>query len=167
MKIAISEKTARTLLEIAPDDTATLPWDWVKAITDLRRALEPRKKSSQVRATEKKRRKKSELNREVWRQASERLVGWNCEACETPFSDADPPEQDHFFGRGKAPTTIQSTWLIHRSCHRRKTNSEPTSAFWLDLFYRHAAKHGYHAEAAKAQARLDSLRLSRESEVGR
>jgi 5-methylcytosine-specific restriction endonuclease McrA len=55
-----------------------------------------------------------------------------------------PPELDHFFGRGKAPETVQTTWILCQRHHRMKTDNVPHRAAWLRLFREHAVLHAYH-----------------------
>ncbi len=67
--------------------------------------------------------------------------------CAAGFMDqrcSGPPEFDHFFGRGKAPETVETTWILCQRHHRMKTENVPHRAAWLRVFREHATRHGYH-----------------------
>ena len=98
----------------------------------------------------------------IYREVEKRADG-KCEACGLPFSPADPPELDHQPGRHRAPQTVQNCWLIHaRTCHRVKTNPAGGARIHLERFITHAEKHGFHAEAERARARLEGIVSMRE-----
>lgn len=90
-------------------------------------------------------------------QAVEQRADGRCEGCGAPFSSSDPPEMDHFFGRGKVHQAVSNCWLLHRSCHGRKTGNRPSATFWLTSFIVHAQKQGYAAEAKRAGDRLEAI----------
>lgn len=106
---------------------------------------------------------KVELRSKVYAKCEHRAAG-DCESCEMPFTDFDPPEMDHFFGKRHAPENERTCWMLHRSCHRQKTANEPVAAWWLAKFAEHCDVYGYHSEAERARARLDALALSAKSE---
>ena len=66
-------------------------------------------------------------------------------------------EVDHFFGVAKADETEFLCWLLHRDCHRAKTDNRPSAAHWLTAFMKHCAKYvgdGYRSAAYDAQEKL-------------
>ena len=79
-----------------------------------------------------------------------------CEACGWEFgtSPALRPEADHFFGRAKSEEAEDTVWLLHGRCHRAKTDSEPSTSFWLRRFLVHAERHGFRAAYDRAFRRL-------------
>lgn len=160
--VRISAKSARYLLQMlqAGPSTPFLISDMERVADELRRALEPRPKSSQAKRTEKKRRAKSASTKEIRAAVMER-AGDKCEACRVGFCGMDHAELDHFWGKGKTPQTIENCWAIHHTCHRDKTNNHPSAVWWLNQFVAYSIRYGYAAEEAKAKARLDALRLTR------
>lgn len=150
-RVTISVKHARALASETPHPLLD------EAIAELRRQLAPRPKSSAVRKTETKRRSKREETRAIYDLVDDRAAG-RCEACGLLFWPLNAPELDHFWGRGKARQTVENCWLIHRTCHREKTDGRPTAAYWLERFIVHAYNRGYSSEVSKAQARLAFVR---------
>lgn len=132
-------------------------------VRSLKRPKAPSTKATRARAGHRqekagKREAKRERTSAVYRAVARRAAG-NCEACFMPFSDADPPHMDHFFGRGKYVETERSCWLIHGpSCHRQKHAGE--RAYWLAKFAGHCAAYGYTREGAGAQRQLEAEEIS-------
>ena len=76
-----------------------------------------------------------------------------CECgCKKPVP---PSEVDHFFGRAKAPETMETCWVLRVACHADKTANRPTAALWLMRFIAHAGRHGYAYAAERAQSKLE------------
>lgn len=80
----------------------------------------------------------------------------NLSADRNLFSDRSR-ELDHFFGKGKAPATVETCWVLSRGCHRAKTENKPGARTWLCKFIAHCQLHGYAKAADKAWAKLDWL----------
>lgn len=95
------------------------------------------------------------MNAKVYSECEERAAG-RCESCGLPFGIGltDRPECDHFFGRAKAPETVENCWLIHSRCHRDKSDNFPTAAVWLLRFANHCLKHQYTEAAQRARDKL-------------
>ena len=64
-------------------------------------------------------------------------------------------ELDHFFSRGKAPTTERTCWFIAVPCHHWKTDNFPSKAYWLASFALHCKRHGFDAELDKVRAQQE------------
>lgn len=157
VRVSISRRTALELLSRLPTDSGM-----DRAGEELRRALqlpqtkvEPTRKQEKAKKTRAKRASTKEIRAVVLRRA-----GARCESCYR----TDALELDHFFGRAKVPQSVANCWLLCRSCHRAKTDGRPSAAFWLREFIGRATKHGYTAEAGRAQRRLDALTLSGRAE---
>lgn len=67
---------------------------------------------------------------------------------------------DHFFGRSR-DESVASCWRLRFDCHEQKTLNQPNAAHWIRLFIAHCYRHGYHAEASKARARLEAIEMTR------
>lgn len=87
------------------------------------------------------------MNQDVRRLVFSRSRG-KCECCGLPMSAG---ELDHFFGRAKAPETVETCWALRSSCHYAKTNNSPTKSTWLLKFIAHCGKYGFASAAARAQ----------------
>jgi 5-methylcytosine-specific restriction endonuclease McrA len=98
------------------------------------------------------------MDARVYAEVEERAGGC-CESCGLPFGIGlkERPEADHFFGRAKAPESIENVWLIHSKCHRDKTDSFPTAAVWLLRFANHCIKFRYEEAAQRAKDKLSWL----------
>lgn len=80
-----------------------------------------------------------------------------CECgCGRRFSEFNPAEMDHALGRARAES-VETCWMLARSCHVDKTRSDPSAALWLRRFICHASFFGYHAEAEQARRRLEGI----------
>lgn len=154
--VRLSRKAAQEILRAAPNMAVG---DLGRAYSELQRALAPKPKSSQVRKTERKRRAKREETRDIYEQVAER-AGGRCEACRLMFTLLNPGELDHFRSR-RHGQSVESCWLIHGGCHRQKTNNVPSAEFWLRAFIAHCERHGYRAEASRAEARLYAIETTR------
>lgn len=64
-------------------------------------------------------------------------------------------ELDHFFGRGKAPTTVDTCWMLSPVCHHWKTDNFPSKAYWLAKYACHCKRHGYAAALAAVRKKQD------------
>lgn len=108
----------------------------------------------------KKERRKAERNV----SANERKVRTACVVRDHGCSVVDkekfgpcrgPLHFDHQWGRGKAPTTVESCRMLCERHHLElKTDNKPSRAAWIVDFWQHATKHRYLAEAAKAEREL-------------
>lgn len=79
-----------------------------------------------------------------------------CECgCERALGDSG--HLDHFFGRAKAPATVENCWALSLACDDAKTNNKPSAVMWCDRFYLHSILHGHHEAAERAAARAQSL----------
>ena len=79
----------------------------------------------------------------------------HCEACGGQFGLFEwTPEIDHFFSRARADETEETLWVLHRACHRDKTDGKPSAGEWLKLFLEHCARHGYRSSYERAFKRL-------------
>lgn len=157
--IKLSEKHARTLVRaIEHGDIAV---NTGGAFDALKAALQPHPKSSQVKKREARNRAKAAQTRDIYAEVEKR-AGERCEACGILFAAfGRGPELDHAAGRGKAKQSVENCWLICRRCHYERTNSIPSQAYWLNAFIRHATKHGYKAEATRADNRLYAIETTR------
>jgi hypothetical protein len=87
-----------------------------------------------------------------------RAVGC-CEvpSCGAPFSAVDPAEWDHLLGgsgQRRERQSLETTWAIHASCHRDRTENRPSSTWWWKQVKKHAERFGYSAMVAEAERRL-------------
>jgi hypothetical protein len=160
-RVSISAKTARALLCVAKDSAFTS--DNMRAINELERALTPKRS---VIASKKRRETKKATKREEASAIREavfaRANGWcECGCAGVAFSDFDPGELDHFWGRGKERQTVENCWALVRMHHCSKTDGFPGRADWLKAFAGHCAKHGYYKDMAKARNQLAALEMSR------
>lgn len=89
------------------------------------------------------------MNATVYRTVMERAAG-RCEA----DGVAGPLHLDHFFGRAKAPETVENCWALCHACDGAKTLNHPDAATWLRRFIDHAVVYGYEAAAVRARNRL-------------
>lgn len=80
------------------------------------------------------------MNQEVRAAVITRANG-KCEHCGKPLNGRG--ELDHFFGRAKAPETLENCWFLALDCGRAKTDNRPDAASWLLAFMRHALHYGY------------------------
>lgn len=163
-----SKKDARILLEAMEKEAH--PWAVQEALRRLRFSAETSTKASRARSAAREvKQSKHELRVEKRSKvyvAVEKRAGGRCEMCGMEFSDADPPELDHQEGRGRSES-VETTWLLHRSCHRLKTNNDPSAAHWLEKIVAHAERYVYRKTAARARARLEGIVAARERESAR
>lgn len=80
----------------------------------------------------------------------ERSMG-RCEACH----ERPAEELDHFWGRGKAVSSLRTMWLICRQCRYEKTNNEPNRVAWLMRFIQHAERYGYEEQVVLAAQQVE------------
>lgn len=80
-----------------------------------------------------------------------------CECGCGRYINAEQGHLDHFFGRGKVAQTEANCWALTIFCDHRKTNNDPTRAYWLRKFIAHAEKHGFGPEAERAAAAIKVL----------
>jgi hypothetical protein len=129
-------------------------------LRDLEMAMAPGFKPRPSRHTKKylTRMDRAIASARLRKQVEKRAAG-NCECCGEAFTSFDPPEWDHFFGRGKGrpEETVATTWMLRRSCHREKTANRPDAAYWLERFITHAVLHGHESEVERARARLEGI----------
>lgn len=160
--IKLPFKYARALLadlEALRIPQAGITSDALAGIVELRKALavKPAVKARRAEKAEKRATRKDDTER-VREAVCTRADGL-CESCRDPLTEADPGELDHFFGRGKVQQRPENCWLLHRGCHRKKTNNEPSAAWWLEQFIQHCDRYGFTAEAWNANARLQALKF--------
>ena len=84
----------------------------------------------------------------------------NVSADRNLFSDLSR-ELDHFFGKGKAPATVETCWVLSRACHRAKTENKPGAQTWLLRFIVHCQLHGYATAAHQARMKLEWILAKR------
>lgn len=150
-RVSLSLRTAKAF-SAGGEDLLGYHMDELRAaIAKAQRSSTTRKKLRQPKESKRaaKREETSTIRTVVMARASH-----CCEACGDAFWTAAPGELDHFFGRGHEKQTSRNCWALCRSCHRKKTDGNPSAAFWLGAFIRHATKHGYSSEASRARARL-------------
>jgi hypothetical protein len=105
-------------------------------------------------AREVKRKSKAERRREVYAAVDKRSCG-RCEVVGPVVACAnDAEEHDHFWGRGKAPETVENVWHVCKFHHDNKSAWDPSRAIWIERFRRHCEIHRYRAEAAKCDRAL-------------
>ncbi len=161
-RVSISRKTAEALLSLAadhencPTSGASLS---IASLEEMRRALAPKKvkpwaTSKKIKAAKKKTKR---ANSAGIRAVAAMRSGGRCENCQSEFSDFNPGEWDHFFGRGKAGESPETTWVLCRTCHRSKTNNFPSAAAWLRSFMIHADRLGHADAYAKTKSRLQFI----------
>lgn len=87
-------------------------------------------------------------------------AGGKCEHCGRAFGTglADKDVRDHFFGRGKEPTTIPLVWVLCNTCNDEKTRNAPTHAAWLRAYLIHCNLYGYREQAARCVRELEAER---------
>lgn len=101
------------------------------------------------------RHEKRELTRVIRAQVFERARG-KCEACKRPVGESG--HLDHFFGRAKAPTALETCWALCLQCDDDKTNNRPSAIAWLRLFWVHCRVWGYEASAKRAETKALTLK---------
>ena len=148
-RVSISLKTARKALDnLDPRGPESV---------EIQRAISAaeRKRStlSKLRKPKKEKRQKRSEETSILRDAVWARCNGFCEHCDRPFTDADPAEMDHFWGRGKAPQSLQNTWMLHSTCHRAKTRNFPSAVEWVGWFASHCHRYDYSAEESKARTR--------------
>lgn len=131
-----------------------------QALASLKRKSE--KKRPRREAKKQKRLSAKERRADVREQVMAR-AGDKCECgCGQPFTELEPAEMDHFFGRSQEHE--RTCWALRRDCHRAKTLNVPNHVWWLERFHAHARGYGYWGAAELARARLDALALTAEAE---
>jgi 5-methylcytosine-specific restriction endonuclease McrA len=76
------------------------------------------------------------------------------EPSESDHWEAETPELDHFFGRGKVKQSVETCWILRADCHQEKTNNRPDAATWLRKFIAHCDKR--YAESVAAGTAADT-----------
>ncbi len=163
MKVSISVKSARVIYSsleangiLGPGSTRVFA-ELHSAIKRATRARPALKKSKAAR--EKKKRTKAKDTKSV-RAIVFARAGGKCECgCGQALKAFDPGDLDHFWGRGKAPQSVENCWLLTRQCHRQKTDWYPCRQDWLLAFARHCDKHAYATEAMRARRMVHSIAL--------
>lgn len=150
-RVSISAKSARRLLDLL--QMAGNAMD-MHVVAELCAVLSPKPKSSARKKTETKRRKKGAETKLI-RGAVMARAGGRCENCNLPESRA-PLELDHQWGRGRIRQESHNCWALCRSCHRAKTDNNPSRVAWLEAFRLHASRCGYREEAAKARRYIEA-----------
>lgn len=160
--VRISRKALHELMAAAELGAGIIDGYRQRAINEARAALAPKKSKPARLATKAakkaKRASKKEETAAIRAEVLKRSNGY-CECgCGTVLgANLDFGEMDHFWGRGKAPQSVQNCWMLARGCHRWKTDNRPSAVAWLKAFLRHCHSHGYATEAYKAAVRLDSI----------
>lgn len=78
------------------------------------------------------------------------------------FVSPETAEMDHAESR-RVPESVSNCWALTRECHFARTNSRPDASHWLSLWWLHCQRHGYAAEAERAEARLHFVDARRAS----
>jgi hypothetical protein len=166
MKVTLSLKHARALLSVWTDEFGDFEPNQQAAFVALQSALAPRPKSSAVKRTEARKKSKREETAAI-REAVFARAGGRCEMHDQTGLRCGLPaeEMDHFFGRGRAKQTVQNCWALCCGDHRNKTLNRPGGAYWFERFAEHARRHGYLAEAARAD-RESSWRTAKKAAGG-
>lgn len=169
-RISLSKKDAQTIAQawdLLPSDYVTRS-QFGLAFERLRMALKPRNRPMPLEAKKKaaERRQAHKDETSAIYEAVRNRAGSLCECgCGTPFQEEGPdaPQMDHFWGRGRAPQTVQNCWMLTVRHHTRKGASDPSREHWLKAFLNHCSWWKYHNEVAKAARKLESLALSAQS----
>ncbi len=82
-----------------------------------------------------------------------RRAGGVCECGCAKRIDEQRDHLDHFFGRAKAPETVENCWALSVECDQARTLNQPDAATWLRKFLRHACRHFTRAWAHDAEDR--------------
>lgn len=98
------------------------------------------------------------MNKQVRAEVFARAT-WNCEAGCGSHVTAETGRLDHFFGRAKAPESIETCWALCVKCDEDKTANRPSALYWYTAFLIHAARNGYWAQVERALARIFVLKL--------
>lgn len=175
--VRLQLREARTLLEFIRGFALTTP-SRRRALGALERAVEahntgkkpvgdplpPPKfpKPDQAERKAKSRREEAaqaRKNRKVYAAVTVR-AGGKCEHCGRAFGSGldDKDVRDHFWGRGKEPTTVPLVWVLCNTCNDEKTRNVPTHAAWLRAYLIHCNRHGYREQAARCVRELESER---------
>lgn len=67
---------------------------------------------------------------------------------------------DHFFGRAKAPESVETVWLLCPEHDDAKTRNSPSSTYWLGKFIRFCGRHGLPTERAEARLQFVMARAA-------
>lgn len=153
--IKLSARSARLLeaLLVVLEEQGQLHTYEKQALNELRTSRRPRpsKRLGRERKTQRKTAKNAEtaeIRAEVMARA-----GGVCECgCGQTFHSFNPAELDHARGRGKAPQSVQNTWLLTRNCHREKHHEE--SSLWLAKYLAHSIRHRHEWERRWAEGRI-------------
>lgn len=155
--VRISRRAAEGLLSYIDTLHSQGEAVWSRAhLDELRRALEVRPKSSQVKRTEKKRRAKSASTKEIRAAVMERADG-KCEACGV----SPPTDLHHVFGRVRVPQSVRNCLALCRVCHSRFTDNMPSAVVCWGFAAQLLRGLGFIPEAERCAARADALRLTR------
>lgn len=166
----ISDRALKTLALVFPDADGLAP-DLAMAVREIH-ALRKRKPLREaVKASRQKKALKREEKREnfsTFRKMLESRAAGRCENCGRSFTDFEPSEADHFFGRGRVPETLGTVWMLDRHCHRQKTDNYPSAAYWLRAFLAHCERYEHkpwiRTPHRLATRRLEAIELSVASE---
>lgn len=96
------------------------------------------------------------MNKEIRRQVFERAAG----RCECGCGRAITPDSghlDHFFGRAKAPETVENCWALHPICDEAKTSNRPNATYWAVRFGTRMLNQGHVSSALRALAKIEVL----------
>jgi hypothetical protein len=153
--IRLSLRFAKELLEFG-EEFARRPGQPHPRLAELEAAIAKASRASATRAQlrkpkQAKRKAKREATRDV-RAAVLKRAGGDCENCGWGGLAAQL-ELDHFEGKARSES-VETCWLLCRVCHRLKTNNQPSTTNWLDVFAFHCRKHGYSEAEARARKRL-------------
>ena len=93
------------------------------------------------------------MDKRVRQAVVERSEGF-CECC-SRWVGADGT-LDHFWGRAKAPETVETCWfLCWDPCHFAKGQNDPSARVWVERFQVFSALHGHAEQVKKCQLRLE------------
>lgn len=79
-----------------------------------------------------------------------------CEACCRPLGESG--HLDHFWGRAKAPTNVETCWALCLRCDYEKTNNRPSAINWLRRYWVHCRRYVYPEQCERAEARAEVLK---------
>jgi 5-methylcytosine-specific restriction endonuclease McrA len=161
-RVSISLKSAQSLLLLARHNGA-YGREWAELRSAIDRCTRVRPGLKKAKATrEKKKREKAKDTKSIVAECAVRSPDV-CECgCGVVFTPAAHAQLDHFFGRVRAKQSAQNCWRLRPECHRAKTNNQPSAAYWLQKFVKHAEKHGYGEEFRMAARRLRSIEIQEE-----
>lgn len=92
---------------------------------------------------------------------------FRCECGGPDFKGCDRPAEamDHFFGRARAPESLETCWMLSTQCHVAKTDGRSRAdagtggaAEWCYRFMEHCARYDYRESFERASKRFDFVR---------